>query len=56
MPITENITFGDLWKTKTRHGLIAIEEGVLDKWHAGRIVLVGDAAHKVSLKDHCPLS
>jgi FAD dependent monooxygenase len=45
--LTENLTFGALWKNKTRSGTLNIEEGILDKWHAGRIVLVGDSAHKV---------
>lgn len=44
---TETLTLETLWKTRTRGGLVNIEEGILDKWHAGRIVLVGDAAHKV---------
>ncbi|KAH8696854.1 hypothetical protein GQ44DRAFT_718904 [Phaeosphaeriaceae sp. PMI808] len=43
-----NLTFGDVWKTKTRSGLLNIEEGILDKWHVGRIVLVGDSAHKMT--------
>lgn len=47
LQITSNLTFNDLWTTRNRHGLIAVEEGVLSKWHAGRIVLVGDSAHKV---------
>jgi FAD dependent monooxygenase len=45
--MTENLTFGDLWKNKSRSAALNIEEGILDKWHAGRIVLVGDSAHKV---------
>jgi 2-polyprenyl-6-methoxyphenol hydroxylase-like FAD-dependent oxidoreductase len=58
LDITENIKFKDLWESKTRFGMLNIEEGVLDKWHAGRIVLVGDSAHKVSstlttLLKHC---
>ncbi len=54
-PMTENVKLGDLWKTSTRHGLFSIEEGVLSKWHAGRIVLVGDSAHKVCLPSHISL-
>jgi len=52
--LTENLTFSDLWESKTRCGLLNIEEGVLDKWHTGRIVLVGDAAHKVSSSSRYP--
>lgn len=47
--LNENIKFKDLWDSRTRVGLLTIEEGVLSQWHAGRIVLVGDSAHKVSL-------
>jgi FAD dependent monooxygenase len=45
---TESLTMEDLWKGKTRSGLLNVEEGILDKWHAGRIVLVGDSAHKMT--------
>jgi FAD dependent monooxygenase len=45
--MTEKVNLADLWRTSTRHGLLSFEEGVLSKWHAGRIVLVGDSAHKV---------
>lgn len=45
--LAENLTFEALWKNKTRVGLLNIEEGILEKWHSGRIVLVGDSAHKV---------
>ncbi|KAI4929261.1 uncharacterized protein J4E92_004925 [Alternaria infectoria] len=48
LPMTKNITLGDVWKTNERHGLLYVEEGVLSKWHAGRIVLVGDSAHKMT--------
>jgi 2-polyprenyl-6-methoxyphenol hydroxylase-like FAD-dependent oxidoreductase len=47
LKITENLTFGQLYKKKTHSGVLNIEEGILEKWHAGRIVLVGDSAHKV---------
>jgi FAD dependent monooxygenase len=45
--MTDKLTFEELWKNKSRGGLVNIEEGILDKWHSGRIVLVGDSAHKV---------
>lgn len=44
---TDKIKLKDLWKHKDRHGYVNIEEGLLSKWHAGRTVLLGDAAHKV---------
>lgn len=46
--LNETVRFRDLWETRTRAGLLSVEEGVLSQWHAGRIVLVGDSAHKVS--------
>jgi FAD dependent monooxygenase len=45
--MTEKTTFGDLWDSKTRGAVLNIEEGILHRWHSGRIVLVGDSAHKV---------
>jgi FAD dependent monooxygenase len=48
----ETLTFGDMYKNKTRSGLLNIEEGILEKWHAGRILLVGDSAHKVCQTSH----
>ncbi|XXH00682.1 hypothetical protein Hte_007032 [Hypoxylon texense] len=47
-PITETAKFGDLWDSRERGALIPIEEGLLDRWHFDRIVLAGDAAHKVT--------
>ena len=46
--LNDKIKFKDLWNSRTRAGLLTCEEGVLSQWHAGRIVLVGDSAHKVS--------
>jgi hypothetical protein len=46
-PINEEIRFGDIWSTRLRGEMINIEEGILEHWHSGRTVLVGDAAHKV---------
>ncbi|KAK7403427.1 hypothetical protein QQX98_010793 [Neonectria punicea] len=48
VPVAEGVTFGDLWKSKTAGGSANFDEGVLQWWHWGRMVLVGDAAHKVN--------
>jgi 2-polyprenyl-6-methoxyphenol hydroxylase-like FAD-dependent oxidoreductase len=48
-PISETTVFGELWKKRYRGQLIYLEDGVLNHWHAGRIVLAGDAVHKVWL-------
>ncbi|KAI1657308.1 FAD binding domain protein [Daldinia decipiens] len=45
-PVCESLLFGELWRKRERASLVNIEEGVLNKWHCGRIVLAGDAAHK----------
>lgn len=46
-PVCESLLFGELWRKRERASLVNVEGGVLDKWHCGRIVLAGDAAHKV---------
>ncbi|POR35297.1 FAD-dependent urate hydroxylase [Tolypocladium paradoxum] len=48
LPINETMVFAELWKKRHRAQLADIEEGVLSRWHYGRHVLVGDAAHKVT--------
>jgi 2-polyprenyl-6-methoxyphenol hydroxylase-like FAD-dependent oxidoreductase len=45
--ICDGVSFGDLYKHKIRSRLISLEEGVFNQWSFGRIVLIGDAAHKV---------
>ena len=47
-PISDTTVFGELWKNRVRGSLISLEEGILEHWHFGRIVLAGDSAHKVS--------
>lgn len=46
--ITKNIYFRDLYKERYSSGATDLEEGMLDQWWWNRIVLVGDAAHKVT--------
>ncbi|KAJ8110524.1 hypothetical protein OPT61_g6655 [Boeremia exigua] len=46
--LNEKVKFKELWESRTRAGLLAIEEGTLSQWHAGRIVLVGDSVHKMT--------
>ncbi|KAF4548583.1 FAD-binding domain-containing protein 25 [Elsinoe fawcettii] len=46
--LTPNLTLWDLWQKRSRAGLLNVEEGMLEKWHAGRFVLVGDSAHKMT--------
>jgi 2-polyprenyl-6-methoxyphenol hydroxylase-like FAD-dependent oxidoreductase len=48
VPVAKDMVFADLWKTRDRVTLANLEEGIQDLWYDGRIVLVGDSAHKVS--------
>jgi FAD dependent monooxygenase len=48
LKLIDNITFGHLYKNKIRCGILNLEEGILNKWHSGRMVLVGDSAHKMT--------
>ncbi|KAI0142854.1 FAD binding domain protein [Xylariaceae sp. FL1272] len=47
-PITDELKFRDLWEQRERAEIVPIEEGIFTRWHAGRVVIVGDAAHKVT--------
>jgi len=47
-PVCDSLVFGEVWKRRIRSSVIALEEGVMEHWHHGRIALVGDSAHKVS--------
>ena len=48
LPVNEHVLFGEIWARRYRGYLGSMEEGILKHWHFGRMVLVGDAAHKVS--------
>ncbi|KAK7961757.1 uncharacterized protein PG986_002582 [Apiospora aurea] len=45
--VAQDVTFRDLWQTKAAAGGANLDEGVVRMWNWGRMVLVGDAAHKV---------
>ena len=47
-PICETLVFGEIWKKRFRGSLIPLEEGILKHWSHDRIVLAGDAVHKVT--------
>lgn len=48
-PLNEHVTFGDLWNTRRWALMTDYQEGFVDKWHhGGRVVILGDAAHKVT--------
>lgn len=49
LPLMPNssVTLRDVYATRIEAGLVSLEEGVVKDWSfAGRVVLVGDAAHK----------
>ncbi|GME66351.1 fad binding domain-containing protein [Neofusicoccum parvum] len=48
-PLTDKVTFGDIWKERKTFTLLPMEEGVVKNWHWGRIAVLGDAAHKVAV-------
>jgi FAD dependent monooxygenase len=45
--IWQDITVGDLWKTKVVASMTALEEGIFETWSLNRIVILGDSVHKV---------
>ncbi|KAL7266526.1 hypothetical protein RUND412_010928, partial [Rhizina undulata] len=46
--ITDTLTFEDIWKNRISDTLTSLEERVHTKWHFGRMVTIGDSAHKVT--------
>ncbi|KAH8670849.1 hypothetical protein BX600DRAFT_231238 [Xylariales sp. PMI_506] len=46
--ITKDVTFGDLWARRQFGNLRYLEQGISRTWSHGRVVLVGDAVHKVT--------
>ncbi|EED19835.1 FAD-dependent monooxygenase, putative [Talaromyces stipitatus ATCC 10500] len=47
-PISETQVFGELWKTAIRTELVNVEEGLFKHMFFGRVVLAGDAVHKMT--------
>ncbi|KAK5656092.1 hypothetical protein OQA88_5231 [Cercophora sp. LCS_1] len=46
------VTFGDLWEARTKvpgPGMYDYTEGIAEQWYKGRVVIVGDAAHRAWL-------
>jgi 2-polyprenyl-6-methoxyphenol hydroxylase-like FAD-dependent oxidoreductase len=46
-PLNEQLRFGELYANRTTATLQALPEVVFSKWHYGRVITIGDAAHKV---------
>ncbi|KAF7590326.1 hypothetical protein BBP40_002976 [Aspergillus hancockii] len=47
-PISDTQVFGELWRTRVRGDLVNVEEGLFKHMYFGRIVLAGDAVHKMT--------
>lgn len=48
LSVTADYTFKDLYDSRIKATMTAMEEGVVRaKWNSGRVVLLGDAVHKV---------
>ncbi|KAF1850137.1 FAD/NAD(P)-binding domain-containing protein [Cucurbitaria berberidis CBS 394.84] len=45
-PLGDALCFGDVYRLRTAATLQALPEVVFSKWHYGRIITIGDAAHK----------
>ncbi|KAK7998548.1 hypothetical protein PG991_015027 [Apiospora marii] len=44
--IQNHIKFGDLYRNRARSAYVPLQKYALQNWHFGRIVLLGDTAHK----------
>jgi 2-polyprenyl-6-methoxyphenol hydroxylase-like FAD-dependent oxidoreductase len=47
-PVTKELTFRDFWAQREWVALFNAEEGFLKTWHWDRVVLLGDAVHKMT--------
>jgi FAD dependent monooxygenase len=48
--IAEGVTFRTLWTHRKSAIKVALEEGMMRRWHYSRFVVLGDAAHKVIVR------
>ena len=46
--VTTRTTIAELWAHRTKFTMVSLEEAVFERWHEGRLVLLGDAVHKVT--------
>ena len=46
-PVTENLTWGQIYDCKISSTLTPLHEVVFKKWFFRRIITIGDSAHKV---------
>lgn len=50
--IYKEVKFSEIFDNKISSVITALPEYVYKKWHFGRIITIGDAAHKVSEGSH----
>ncbi|KAL2849403.1 hypothetical protein BJX68DRAFT_267254 [Aspergillus pseudodeflectus] len=48
LPVQGGITMGQLWKSRRTATLVPLEEADYRLWTAGRFVIIGDGAHKMT--------
>ncbi|GKZ40204.1 hypothetical protein AbraIFM66950_003354, partial [Aspergillus brasiliensis] len=46
--IRNEVYFRDVWKNRETVAITPLEEGLLQSWHSGRIVCIGDSIHKMT--------
>lgn len=49
--VTTDVKFADIYNNRKAAVMTVLEEGITDVWYAGRLFLLGDAAHKVNQDD-----
>jgi 2-polyprenyl-6-methoxyphenol hydroxylase-like FAD-dependent oxidoreductase len=54
--LSDTLTFGDLYRAKTTATLQALPEVIFKRWQYKRIMIMGDAAHKVRRNDMLALT
>lgn len=47
VPVWKHIRFGDIWEKRRVFNMLALQEGIFQTWHTGRLVCLGDSIHKV---------
>ncbi|KAL3450548.1 hypothetical protein BJX65DRAFT_305383 [Aspergillus insuetus] len=48
LPVRGGITMGQLWNCRQTATLVPLEEADYEHWTAGRLVIIGDGAHKMT--------
>ncbi|KAH8657823.1 hypothetical protein BX600DRAFT_468187 [Xylariales sp. PMI_506] len=48
LPVGHGTKVRDFWEGRRVGGMTQMHQGVAKKWHSGRVVLLGDSAHKVT--------